>query len=118
MQWTAHLQATESEVRLLVQSREAGDLLKARLPLRPSHPRALLTLLEGIALWSGERLTCVIAAEPDYPLWLDSGLFGNELWPAESQLVSYQVALRGPRKRLSGVGDFRELRAARAKAGR
>ena len=118
MQLTAHVQTTKSEVRLLVTSRDTGDVLKARLSLRPSHPRALLTLLEGIALWSGETLTCVITAEPDYPLWLDSGLFGNELGPAESQLVRYQVVGRGPRKRLRGVGDFRKLRAASVQGGR
>jgi hypothetical protein len=38
-------------------------------------------------------------------------LFGDELWPAESALVRFELALRGRRRgRLSGLGDFRALR--------
>ena len=54
--WKAVLQVTRSSALLLVTS-EVGDVLKARLPLSPSHPRALLTLLEGLSLWDGEPLT-------------------------------------------------------------
>jgi len=45
-----------ADMKLLVTSPEGDDLVKARLPLRPPHPRALLTMLEGIALFSGEPL--------------------------------------------------------------
>ncbi len=112
MRLTAQLQTTRSEARLLCTSAEWGDVLKARLPLRPSHPRALLTLLEGVALWSGTPLSVVIAAERGSPSWLESGLFGDELWPGESQLVRYEVGGHGRPKRLRGVGDFRTLRVA------
>jgi hypothetical protein len=44
------------DLKLLVTSPEGDDLIKARLPIRPPHPRALLTLLEGIALFSGSTL--------------------------------------------------------------
>lgn len=115
---TAQLRTTRTEVRILIVSPDSGDVLKARLPLRPAHPRALLTLLEGIALWSGCTLTAVIAAEPDSPSWLDSGLFGDELWPGESQLVRYEVGGHGHPKRLRGLGDFRGLRPAGARGGR
>jgi hypothetical protein len=38
-------------------------------------------------------------------------LIGDELWPAESPLVRFEVAQRGQRQgRLPGVGDFRALR--------
>ncbi|MEZ4224710.1 MAG: hypothetical protein R3B13_27410 [Polyangiaceae bacterium] len=110
MRLTSQLQVSNSEMRLLVACPEQGDVLKARLPLQPAHPRALLTLLEGIALWSGSRLCVVIAVEPNCPSWLDSGLFGDELWPGESQLVRYEVVARARPKRLQGVGDFRGLR--------
>jgi hypothetical protein len=110
MRLTAQLQTTRSEARLLCTSPDWGDALKARLPLHPAHPRALLTLLEGLALWSGSPLSVVIAAEPGSPSWLDSGLFGDELWPGESQLVRYEVGGQGRPKRLRGVGDFRALR--------
>jgi hypothetical protein len=110
MRLTAQLQTTSSEARLLCTSPDWGDALKARLPLRPAHPRALLTLLEGLALWNGSPLRVVIAAEPGSPSWLNSGLFGDELWPGESQLVRYEVGGQGRPKRLRGVGDFRALR--------
>ena len=110
MRLTAQIQTTRGEVRLLCTSAEWGDVLKARLPLRPQHPRALLTVLEGLSLWSGTPLSAVIAAERGSPSWLDSGLFGDELWPGESQLVRYEVGGQGRPKRLRGLGDFRELR--------
>lgn len=44
--WRAMLQVGRSSALLLVTD-ETSDVLKARLPLSPSHPRALLTLLEG-----------------------------------------------------------------------
>jgi hypothetical protein len=110
MRWTAQLQTTKSELRLLITSPESGDVLKARLPLGPAHPRALLTLLEGIALWSGSALSVAISAERDFPGFHDSGLFGDELWPGESLLVQYEVGGRGRPKRLRGLGDFRRLR--------
>jgi hypothetical protein len=118
MRLTAQLRVTNGEMCLLVASPEKGDVLKARLPVPPSHPRALLTLLEGIALWSGARLCVAIVAEPDSPGWLGAGLLGDELWPAESQLVQYEVVGRARPKRLRGLGDFRSVRAARARGGR
>jgi hypothetical protein len=87
-----------------------GDLLKARLPGRPPHPRALLTLLEGLALWSGHPMCTVISAACDAAPTPDSILFGDELWPGESPLVRFEVAIPGCRKRLPGLGDFRAVR--------
>ncbi len=115
MRLTAQLQVSKTEMQLLVTSPEQGDVLKARLSLRPSHPRALLTLLEGLALWSGAKLCVAITAEQNCPSWLDSGLFGDELWPGESQLVQYEVAGRARPKRLRGVGDFRRMRGRGAR---
>lgn len=111
MRMTARLQITTSEARLLITGLDWGDVLKAQLPVHPSHPRALLTLLEGLALWSGAKLTVAIVAEPDCPTWHMSGLFGDELWPSESQLVRYEVADRVRPKRLRGLGDFRKVRS-------
>ena len=111
--WTSSLRVTSREVSLLIQDAEIGDLLKARLPLGPRHPRALLTLLEGIALWRGRPMRVVLsAADPSVP-FLGSDLFGDELWPGESQLVSFAVAHPGRRRRLAGLGDFRAVRRGR-----
>lgn len=50
--WKPILRVGQGQALLLVTS-ELDDVLKARLPLTPHHPRALLTLLEGLSLWSG-----------------------------------------------------------------
>jgi len=100
------------DLKLLVTSPEGDDLIKARLPLRPPHPRALLTMLEGIALFSGEPLYAVISAGAHRDDWLGSEQWGDDLWPAESPLVHFDFALSAPRarRRLRGVGDFRDVR--------
>jgi hypothetical protein len=108
--WKPVLQVIRGQMLLLVTS-ETGDVLKARLPLSPSHPRALLTLLEGLALWSGEPLTVAVSAAESSPDWLGSGLFGDEFFPGESQLVRFHVGRLDCRvQRLRGVADFRHLR--------
>jgi hypothetical protein len=100
------------DVKLLVTSPEGDDLIKARLPIRPPHPRALLTMLEGIALYSGEPLYVVISAGAHQDDWLGAEQWCEDLWPAESQLVQFDFALPAPRvrRRLRGVGDFRDVR--------
>jgi hypothetical protein len=51
------------------------------------------------------------SADDGRPCWSGSGLFGDELWPGESQLVRYEVEDRASRPgRLVGLGDFRPLR--------
>jgi hypothetical protein len=107
--WKPILRVSQGQALLLVTS-EFDDVLKARLPLTPHHPRALLTLLEGLSLWSGHPLTVAVSAA-DHLEWIGSGLFGNDFIPAESQLVQFRVVHRGCRgQRLGGVGDFRSLR--------
>jgi hypothetical protein len=114
--WKGLVRATPREVKVLVVDPQQGDLLKARLPPVTQHPRALLTLLEGVALWRGQPLRVVVSAtsaDDGRPCWCGSGLFGDELWPAESQLVHYEVGGRDlRRRRLAGLGDFRSLRVA------
>ena len=110
--WPTTLRVTHQELKLLVTGPEEDDLLKARLPIRPRHPRALLTLLEGLALWSGEPLYVVISAGKHRDDWLGSEQWGEELWPEESALVQFDLAapLTRRRRMLSGVGDFRDVR--------
>jgi hypothetical protein len=108
--WKTTLRATPNQAQMLVTDPALGDLLKARLPMNPSHPRALLTLLEGIALWQGRPIVVAISANDPSCSSIDSRLFGDELWPGESALVHFEVALRGCRRRLPGLGDFRALR--------
>jgi len=104
---------TQNHTKLLL-SCPQGDLLKAQLDLRPSHPRALLTLLEGLSLWSGEPLPVVLSVDDHCNDSLPS-LLGDGPWPGESQLVRFDIEYRGPRQvRLPGLGDFRSLRRSRA----
>jgi hypothetical protein len=112
--WKGSVRVTPHEVRVLVIDPQQGDLLKARLPPVTQHPRALLTLLEGVALWRGQPLRVAVSATSagdGRPCFSGSGLFGDELWPGESQLVRYEVGGRAHRRRaLVGLGDFHALR--------
>lgn len=109
--WRCALRVTQHEAKLLLSSPEQGDLLKARLDPRPSHPRALLTMLEGLSLWSGHPLCVALHVDDRSLRGPCSMLFGDELWPAESALVQFEVVHRGRRRgRLSGLGEFRALR--------
>jgi len=109
--WSTTLRI-DRDLKLLVTSPEGDDLIKARLPLRPPHPRALLTMLEGIALFSGEPLYAVISAGSHRDAWLESEQWYGDLWPAESPLVQFDFALPPTRARrtIRGVGDFRSVR--------
>ena len=93
-------------------SPEGDDLIKARLPLRPPHPGALLTMLERIALFSGEPLCAVASAGTHREDWLDSEQWCNDLWPAESPLVHFHFALAPPRAS-AGQGAATARRVAR-----
>ena len=109
--WQCKLRVTQHEAKLLVATPEQSDLVKARLDPRPSHPRALLTMLEGLSLWSGHPLCVALHVDERSLHGPCSMLFGDELWPAESALVRFEVAPHGRRRgRLSGLGDFRALR--------
>lgn len=116
--WTCKLAVTPSEVQLLIQSNRIGDLLKARLPARARHPRALLTMLEGVALWSGSPLCAAISADESVQIGCALGLFGDEPWPAESPLVRFEPAVHANPRALRGMGDFRALRRGRRAAER
>jgi hypothetical protein len=62
-QWPTTIRIGAQDLKLLVTSPQGDDQIKARLLLRPAHPRALLSLLEGVALFSGEPLIVVISAD-------------------------------------------------------
>lgn len=101
--WSAALDVRPQSMKLEVMDCEGNELLKAVFGQAPDHPRALLTLLEGAALWSGEPLRCVISAEHPVSHSLGLGVFGNE-WPEESALVRFQFVHRA-RRRIRGVAE-------------
>lgn len=109
--WKIAVEPTATNTKLLMTDPDGNELLKAALPSTPNHPRALLTLLEGLALWAGQPLTAAISAGPALPRHVDSALFGADLFPCDSVLVHYEVVeCRRRRQTLRGVGDFRQLR--------
>jgi hypothetical protein len=105
--WRCKLRVTQQHATLLLRGPE-GDLLRARLDTQPCHPRALLTLLEGLSLWSGEPLCVALSVAEDCLTSRPSTLFGDGQWPAESGLVRFEIVQRARRPvRLVGLRDFR-----------
>jgi hypothetical protein len=50
------------ETRVIAMRGASETLLKARLARQPSHPRALATLLEAVALWQGVQVRAALCA--------------------------------------------------------
>jgi hypothetical protein len=99
------------EVKIWAGAPRRGDLVKARLPIEMRHPRALLTLLEGLALWAGHPIDAAFVADAACRTWFDSGLLGDELWPGASALVKFELVPPVRREvRVRGMGEFRNLR--------
>jgi hypothetical protein len=105
--WPTTLRIGAKELKLRVTSPHGDDLLRARLPVLCPHPRALLTLLEGVALWSGEPLRAAISASAQRDDWLCAEEWGDASWPPESALVHFDFAI--PPHVCRG-GDLREAR--------
>ena len=61
--WTIAARVSRDAIRLRVRSPLGDELLHGLLPLEPDHPRALLALVEGLALWVGQPLRVVISAD-------------------------------------------------------
>jgi hypothetical protein len=102
----------EQDIRLLVRSPDGDDLIKARLPLRPRHPRALLTMLEGVALFGASPLCVVISAGNGRASEIALEQWCDDLWPAESPLVQFEFATP-PRRARDRFDDAGNVRAAR-----
>jgi len=109
--WKATLEVQPASIKVLVREPEGHDVLKAVFSGDPDHPRALLTLLEGVALWSGTPLCAAISAA--HPVSHSLGLGGfDDLahWPTESALVSFQFLAPPRSRRRIGRVTFRALR--------
>jgi hypothetical protein len=111
--WIA-VKPTRSCTKILVTAGVERTLLKANLAREPAHPRALVTLLEAVALWQGERVHAVLDAAAS-----DGGcatrLLREHMGVVEpTPLFRLDIApdrrRRRERDRLEGLGDFRDLR--------
>ena len=110
--WKTTMEIGPRAVRLLVTDEEGNEVVKARLPLRPLCMGTVRTLLEGLALWSGQPLRAAIVAGSGSGPSRISLLFGPGVWPEDSALVGFDVVVprRSRRRTIPGVGDFRQLR--------
>jgi hypothetical protein len=117
------LSAEPTRTRLLV-TQGPRDIGKLILPPAPgTHPRATATLLEGLSLCLGERL-CVVLCVDEHSTRCATGLLDALGYGERS--VFYEVAVaarmsraaRRPALRLSGSGDFRDLRQLSLQAAR
>jgi len=58
--------------RVLAMHGASETILKARLSRDPSHPRAMATLLEAIALWQGMPVRAALAADDERTSYVSS----------------------------------------------
>jgi hypothetical protein len=104
------MRVCEADLQILVMSPE-GDVLKAKLPQRSEHPRALVTVLEGLAMWQGGQLEAVHFVDAKAPDYIDWAFPSADLGGHRSPLVDFSTRMHGHAKgRIRGVGDFRQLR--------
>lgn len=102
------------EMRVLAMTGPRETILKARL-LRPAtHSRALSALLEALALWQGQTVHAVLAAE-DRGIGADLSAYEGIRLEDGAPLYTVQWAppperVRRRHRDLPGVGDFCDLR--------
>jgi hypothetical protein len=111
------VRAWPDRCRILAQD-ETGPILKARLPAKAQHPRALACLAEGLALWHARPTNVVVgvAAQDAMcvgPRWDPT----VEAWP-NTPLLALTLIIgepRPPRRAdgLKGLGYFDEVRQLR-----
>jgi hypothetical protein len=102
-----------TSTRVLAMQGGSETILKARLRRDPSHPRALGTLLEAIALWQGMHVRAALAVD-DEPTSCASSLcrgpfpdFGiDPLFTLDWVPVA---ARKRRRSGIAGMGQFRDL---------
>lgn len=100
--------------RVIAMAGAKDTILKARLARQPSHPRALPTLLEAIALWQGTQVHAALCAA-DQDGGSDSSLYRDAFVDFGGLLYSLEwvpAAAVGRRRRgdIAGMGDFADLR--------
>lgn len=99
--WLATVEVEADSIRVELNGLD-GVLLKARLPRDPSQPRALTSLLEGLALWVGRQLCVVICADSPVNPSLGLGEEGDA-WPRHTPLLDFLFVERGARATRKGA---------------
>src|ERR1700722_1410602 len=105
--------ATSTRVLAMAGARET--ILKAKLSRSPSHPRAMASLLEAIALWQGLPIRAALCADTR-PGGSDSSLFretfsdlGGPLYTLD-WIPALEQGRRARRRDITGMGEFEDLR--------
>ena len=99
--------------RVLAMHGASETILKARLRRDPSHPRALATLLEAIALWQGMHVHAALAADDERTSYASSLCRSpfSEVGIAPLFTVDW-VPVTGRKRRrpaIAGMGRFHDL---------
>lgn len=104
--WRIGLWVMPEAMKIVVEGWD-GDPWKAHLPPNPAHPRALVTLLEGLSSWAGPLLRAATSVtDVCHPRSVDA-LFGGDALHADSPLGTFDPVFPSPSRRIRGLGDFR-----------
>jgi hypothetical protein len=85
--WTAFCRVHRQHIRISVSQPCGLEVLQARLPLPPAHPRAVLELLESLARHCGHSLDAVISAASRSETFFDERYAADALQLGPSALV-------------------------------
>jgi len=111
--WVAQIRVSAQWIRLTIKELSGEEVLRARFGRRPVHRRALLDLLESVAMWRGAPLSAVLSVVGWVRPLCDSASWADEVVLGPSALVRVHYAVHGSRQlRLGDTPD--ELEAARA----
>lgn len=109
--------------RVLAMRGPRETILKAHLSLRPSSPRAVVALLEAIALWEGLPVRAALVvddsstASTSTSLYRDTfAIFGDQTPLYSLQWVPCATGVRRRRDGLSAMGEFGDLERLLARA--
>jgi hypothetical protein len=112
--WIA-IAPSATSTRVLAMAGAQDTILKARLSRSPSHPRAMASLLEAIALWQGLPIRAALCAD-ERPDGYDSSLFretftdmGGPLYTLD-WVPALEHGRRVRRRDILGMGKFEDLR--------
>ena len=104
-----------TSTRVLAMAGPHDTILKARLSHSPSHPRAMATLLEAIALWQGRPIRAALCADVRRD-GSDSSLFRETFTDVGGPLYTLdwipapERGRRARRRDIAGMGEFADLR--------
>lgn len=112
----------EGATRILAMRAPSETILKAHLSLRPSSARAVIALLETVALWEGRPVRAALVVDDSLPsspsttLYRDTfALFGDETPLYRLEWVP-RAAGRRRRDAIGKMGEFGDLERLLARA--